>query len=169
MTYRITQVVVLVFLLVVRGEARSADSSSPNTAAPAVESLTAQVRGLLAEPFAPYPDPWKPRRERPKAFCVVPGEKLSYPERMKPWRACGRAASSGAGSVTTTNRCTWAMPRDAACECSAPPTARTCRSIPWSTRSPCAACCPWSSCRRGCRCAPSGRRDGCRTTRELPW
>ena len=38
----------------------AADPPKSDPPASQVESLTAQVRGLLAEPFTPYPDPWKP-------------------------------------------------------------------------------------------------------------
>lgn len=73
----------------------AADPSKSDPPASQVESLTVQVRELLAEPFTPYPDPWKPRRERPKAFCVVPGEKLSYPERLTAMGLAGLANRGG--------------------------------------------------------------------------
>lgn len=95
MTYRISQVVALVCLGVACGQARAADSSKLNTGATAVESLTAHVRRLLAEPAASYPDPWKPRRERPQQFFVLPGEKLSYPERLTAMGLAGLANRGG--------------------------------------------------------------------------
>jgi hypothetical protein len=63
--------------------------------APRVESLTAQVRELLAKPSPAYPNPWKPRRERPKAFVVLPGEKMSYAERLTAMGLVGLANRGG--------------------------------------------------------------------------
>ena len=60
-----------------------------------VATLTATVRRLLSEPSAPLPDPWKPRRGRPREFWVVPGEKLSYAERLTAMGLAGLANRQG--------------------------------------------------------------------------
>ena len=60
-----------------------------------VESLTAEVRRLLSEPSPSYPDPWKPRRERPREFLVLPGEKLTYAERLTAMGLAGLANRKG--------------------------------------------------------------------------
>ena len=72
---------------------RPAQIHIPETKEP---GLTATVHQLLAEPSVPYPDPWKPRRERPREFFVLPGEKLSYAERLTAM-GLGRAWPTGQG------------------------------------------------------------------------
>jgi hypothetical protein len=71
--YRFILAVALVLLVSFPGLGEAADPSTPNAAASDVETLTAKVRGLLAETAASYPDPWKPGWQRPKQFFVVPG------------------------------------------------------------------------------------------------
>jgi hypothetical protein len=72
-----------------------AESQRPNPAASRLDVLNVRTRRLLAEPSVPYPDPWKLRRERPKEFVVLPGEKLSYAERLTAMGLAGLANRGG--------------------------------------------------------------------------
>ena len=68
--------------------------AEPRTPAP-VASLTAEVHRLLSESTFSYPDPWKPRRERPRQFFVIPGEKLDYAERLTAMGLAGLVNRAG--------------------------------------------------------------------------
>jgi hypothetical protein len=73
----------------------AAEPPSRGLADSRIEALTAQVRELLAESPQPHLDPWKPHRERPEAFSVVPGEKLTYAERLTAMALTGLANREG--------------------------------------------------------------------------
>jgi hypothetical protein len=95
MALRVSQAVLLVLSPVIFVTRAAADPPKSTLTDSRVEFLTSQVRGLLAEPSPPFPDPWKPRRERPKEFFVVPGEKMTYAERLTAMGLAGLANRGG--------------------------------------------------------------------------
>ena len=83
MMFRVLQTATVASFLQLPASAAEPQSTSPGPGPSAkVESLTAAVRQLLSETSPSFPDPWKPHRERPREFRVLPGEKLSYAERL---------------------------------------------------------------------------------------
>ncbi len=88
---------ILVSLILVFRTSEAAEKSPypDQVRSESVASLTAKVRRLLSEPSVPLPDPWKPRRDRPREFLVVPGEKLSYAERLTAMGLAGLANRQG--------------------------------------------------------------------------
>lgn len=95
MALRVSQAVLLVLSPVIFVTRAAADPPKSEPTAARIESLTARVHELLAEPSPPLPDPWKPRRERPKEFFVVPGEKMTYAERLTAMGLAGLANPAG--------------------------------------------------------------------------
>ena len=91
-TLAATAGVLVSLVLVFRTSEAAEKSPHPDQVRPeSVASLTAAARRLLSEPSAPLPDPWKPHRGRPREFFVVPGEKLSYAERLTAMGLAGLA------------------------------------------------------------------------------
>ncbi len=68
---------------------------APDANASRAESLTSTVRRMMAEQTAARPDPWKPCRDRPKQFAVIPGEQLSYSERLTSMALAGLVNRGG--------------------------------------------------------------------------
>jgi hypothetical protein len=92
---RLRLVVTLLVLLFMSDPTKAAEPSKSDPTAAPIESLTAKVRALLTEPSPAYPDPWKPRRERPNEFLVLPGEKMTYAERLTAMGLAGLANRDG--------------------------------------------------------------------------
>ena len=59
------------------------------------EALARKVSALLAAAKPDYPDPWRPRYTRPRRVVVIPGEKLSYGERLTAMALAGLANRDG--------------------------------------------------------------------------
>ena len=95
-TLAATAGVLVSVILVFRTSEAAEKSPYPDRVRPeSVASLTVAARRLLSEPSVPLPDPWKPRRDRPREFFVVPGEKLSYAERLTAMGLAGLANRQG--------------------------------------------------------------------------
>jgi hypothetical protein len=94
MTMRACQAAAVTMLWLTCILAADTQSAEPSEQ-PGVTALTVAVREMLAEPVTAYPAPWKPRRERPREFVVVPGEKLSYAERLTAMGLAGLANRAG--------------------------------------------------------------------------